>query len=76
MIITFDTVKFYARKSGKCPACGKTTIRSRVFEQTLNPYNRNEQGLVKSRDEIRAELRVEAEEWEPDFRHQKESCRG
>lgn len=72
----FNEVKHYARKSGNCPTCGKPVTRSRVFMQTLNPYNRNEEGRVKSRDEIRAELRVEAEEWEPDFRHQREECRG
>mgnify|MGYP001584197199 CR=1 FL=1 len=34
-------------------------------EQTINPFNRNAHGLQKSREEIWAELRAQAETWKP-----------
>lgn len=58
------------RHSGKCPRCGKRTTRSRTFEMTVNPFNRNkETGKMKTRDEVRADLDAKADAWVPDFRH-------
>jgi len=68
---TFDVVKWNASKKVKCPKCGKTLKRSRTFEQTINPFNKNARGEVKSAHEILAELHVRADEW----RKQPETCR-
>ena len=68
-LVTFEPVKLRASKIGKC-LCGKTLKRAYTFEQTINPFNRNKQtGLIKTWQEIRAELKIEAEKWE------KEPCR-
>ncbi len=70
----FELVKAYRSKSGICPACGQKTTRTRVFEHSINPFNRNLDGSTKSRDEVRAAVNAEADAWEPDFRHKREAC--
>lgn len=69
MNIRFEPVKTMRRASGACPVCGKKTTRSRTFEHTVSPFNRNTNGQVKSREEVRADVHDEAEAWQPDFRH-------
>lgn len=60
---TYEKVSFQAYKTVKCPQCGKKLRRQRTFYQTLNPFNQNEEGKAKSRDEIHRELVEEAEAW-------------
>lgn len=61
---TFQKIGWKAFKKGKCAACGKHGVeRTKEFYQTLNPWNRNADGELKSRDEIRAELRAEDAAW-------------
>jgi hypothetical protein len=74
-VTTFDRVTFRATKSLPCPGCGRLTRRQKTFGQTLNPYNRTKLGLVKTREQIMAELRAEAARWQrvPE-RH--ENCSG
>lgn len=60
--------------SGKCPVCGRSATRSRKFEHTVNPYNRNDDGSVRTADEVYARVKAEADEWVPDFTHAK--CAG
>jgi hypothetical protein len=60
---TFEVVCHRAVKSLPCPGCGKRLRRQRTFEQTINPYNRNADGTVKTRAEIRQELITEAAVW-------------
>jgi len=36
---------------------------TKTFMQTINPFNLNAAGIVKSRDEIMDELREEREKW-------------
>lgn len=63
MRITFNVVKERAKKSGVCSECGKKRSRTKVFEQTLNPWNKSKDGNPKTPDEIRAELRAEVKTW-------------
>lgn len=56
---------------GTCPVCGKRTTRRRTFEHTINPFNRNADGQMKSYDEVRADVNAEADAWDPDFTHAK-----
>lgn len=72
--ITFQAVRRSRTKRGTCPVCGKPTVRTRVFEHTINPFNLNAEGLPKTPEEVLAAVRAEADAWEPDFTHGK--CRG
>jgi hypothetical protein len=74
--VTYDVVKAGTTRKGPCPACGKTTSRSRTFEETVNPLNLNEDGLPKSYPEVLKSVRDKSLAWDPDpdiFTHQK--CR-
>lgn len=42
---------------------GKKKRQSKTFYQTLNPFNRNEDGTVKTRAEIMTELTAERKRW-------------
>lgn len=58
------------KHSGKCPVCGKRVTRSRTFEMTVNPFNRNpDTGLPRTWDEVSERLHAEADAWKPDFTH-------
>ena len=59
----FEEVRQQAYKRGTCPVCHKTVERSTTFTQTINPFNKNAAGEVKSPREIRDELRAEAAAW-------------
>jgi hypothetical protein len=63
MRVTFSVVKFYSDKSGKCTVCGKRCSRTKEFYQTVNPFNKNTRGEVKTREEIYNELVTEAKAW-------------
>ena len=43
--------------------CKKKTQATKKFCQTLNPYNRNKNGDVKSREEIVREINEQKREW-------------
>lgn len=58
----FESVKFPIKKSGKCK-CGKRLVRATTFEQTINPFNKNAAGKVKTYSEIWAELKAQAAAW-------------
>lgn len=59
----FEVVPFRATKIVKCSGCGKRLRRAMTFDQTINPYNRLLNGQVKNREDILAELRLEAAVW-------------
>lgn len=67
----FKAIKAWREKSGKCPVCGKRVVRKATFEHTVNPFNKNEQGEIKYESEVRRDVNIEADLWEPDFRHEK-----
>lgn len=62
--ITFQVVKVAAERTVKC-ACGKSTKRRKTFERTINPFNKNADGSVKSASEVRAQAQAEADAWKP-----------
>lgn len=69
---TYEEVGRTAHRSGKCAVCGKNGKRQKRFYQTLNPYNRNDKGEIKTCDEIQKELVVEVKKWsEGEFVHVK-----
>jgi hypothetical protein len=61
----FEEIVCRAERSGKCVMCGKRWKKVKKFSQTVNPFNRNDDGSQKSRDQIWAELRAEAKAWQP-----------
>jgi len=68
--VRYEPVKLHAEKSLPCPTCGKKVRRKATFEQTLNPFNTNFDGTVKSMSDIMRELRIDARHW----RAQAEKC--
>jgi hypothetical protein len=60
---TFHPLKMRATKNLPCPICGKKMRRSKTFEATVNPFNRNEDGSVRTPTEVYARLRAEADSW-------------
>ncbi len=68
--VTFTGPTRREERIGKCPTCWKRVKRSRTFEKTVNPFNRNrDTGLPKTWDEVAADLDTEVAAWVPDFRH-------
>ena len=63
MKVNFQVVELKFSKSGICPACGKSAIRTKKFFQTLNPFNKNDDGSVKTRDQIMVELSAQASKY-------------
>ena len=61
--VVFDKVEHHATNHGTCPKCGGKAKRSKVFHQTLNPFNKGADGQTKTRTEIARELVEEAKEW-------------
>jgi hypothetical protein len=63
MKYVFKEVSLNGVKRGKCVVCGKQAVIKRKFFQTINPYNKNKDGLPKTEDEINNELYEEREKW-------------
>ena len=63
MRITFDEVSIRGEKKARCPKCGKLVTRAKTFSQTLNPFNKLPNGMVKTRDGIIHELQAERSAW-------------
>ena len=61
--INFQEVSITAEKQGKCSICNKSCKVKKKFYQTLNPFNRNAYGVVKSRQEIMSEISAERDLW-------------
>jgi hypothetical protein len=61
--IRFQALTRQATRTGKCTVCGKAATRSTTFQQTLNPFNKNTDGTIKSARAIYRELEAEATAW-------------
>ena len=60
---TYERVTWTGHRSGPCAVCGKRATRSRTFENTISPFNRNEDGSVRSYREVSDRVRAMAAEW-------------
>lgn len=69
MKVTFNGPIARRRRRGKCPVCGKSSTRSRIFQHTVNPFNRRPDGTPKTYAEVSADVQAEADAWTPDFTH-------
>ena len=65
--LVFNKVSLTFTKTGKCYICGMKTTRTKVFFQTLNPFNTNEDGSVKTVQQIKDELRIQGNEWKATY---------
>lgn len=76
MITTYQRVRVQQQREGYCPICGGKVTRSKTFEQTVNPWNRNADGTPKTAREVLIAVQAVAAEWHPsieEFTHAK--CR-
>lgn len=60
----YEPMTWQTSKRLPCPDCGKKIRRQTTFRQTISPFNKDAEGLPKTRREILAELREQAAEWE------------
>lgn len=64
MRYNFNEIGFSIEKTGKCPNCGKKAKRTKRFYQTINPFNKNAEGNIKTKAEIFNQLKIESDKWE------------
>lgn len=60
---TFQEVAVYGEKSGKCPKCGKHYKRREKFWSTINPWNKNKDGIMKTYDEVYDDVVKKQKKW-------------
>lgn len=67
----FEKVKLYGRKRVPCaePGCPRKLTRTKVFWQTLNPFNKNPDGTVRTEQDILIALDGKRTTWltEPEW---------
>lgn len=59
----FDGPTVQARKRVNCENCGRVVRRARTFQHTVNPFNKRDDGTPKTWDEVREDVKAEAEAW-------------
>lgn len=59
----FTEVSVRAQKVLPCPSCSRQVRRSTTITHTINPFNRNSDGLPKSYAEVRADVDALAAAW-------------
>lgn len=60
--ITFEEVSVHGTKTGKC-GCGKRRVRKMKFWSTLNPFNKNPDGTLKTYEQLKEKVNAEREAW-------------
>ncbi len=60
--VTFPVIEAKRRVTDTCTKCAKKRTRTFSASQTLNPFNKRADGVVKTRDEIAAEVKAEVAE--------------
>lgn len=60
--MAFTEVSIYAIRRWK-DENGKRRQKTRKFSQTLNPFNKNQDGSLKTREDILDELKGERDSW-------------
>lgn len=62
---TFQEIRIRAKRRGPCTKCGRRVDRIRYFAQTVNPFNKTEDGRPKTPAEVRAAVQADADAWAP-----------
>lgn len=66
-IYRFREIALTGKKRVKCINCGTMLTRQKKFYQTLNPFNKREDGLEKDAADIIPELEEAISEWRKQF---------
>lgn len=61
----FEQVSAPAERKVRCPSCNRKRTIRRTFIQTVNPFNKNDDGTIKTWAEVREAVKAEAAAWEP-----------
>lgn len=61
----FEEVSHTAKRRVTCVVCGKKFNRQRTFTNTINPFNKNAEGLPKTYHEVREAVFALARQWQP-----------
>ena len=61
--INFRVLKLKASKVFICGNCGKKVKKQITIEESLNPYNKNKNGTIKSMSDINESLEEMASMW-------------
>jgi hypothetical protein len=64
-VYRYDEISVPAVRNLKCAKCTKRFRRQHTFTATVNPFNKNPDGTVRTPREIRAVLSKQASEWSP-----------
>jgi hypothetical protein len=66
----FEELSALAMRKGKCTVCGKSGRRQRTFTMTVNPWNKNPDGTVRTWLEVHEAVAAQARAWEAEgFTH-------
>lgn len=60
-IINFDEIKLKKTLNGTCKECSKKRTRTIDESQTVNPFNKNTDGTIKTRFEVGQSVKEELE---------------
>ena len=77
MIVRYEAVRRYVKRSGKCSVCGRRVTRQRTFRQTVSPFHSAvTPGMTyaEAAEAVRQSVIAECKAWTPDFTHEK--CEG
>lgn len=61
--VRFDEIAVKATRRWVDPSTGKKRQETKVFWQTLNPFNKNADGSIKTAEQIRAEVTSQRDAW-------------
>jgi hypothetical protein len=65
-VYRYEEMRSTTRRRVTCKQCGTKFNRQRTFTQTVNPFNRNDGGTVKTRREVWRAVSAAAAAWQPD----------
>ena len=67
MMITtrFPVARVQAKRRITCAACGKRRTRQMTFENTVNPFNQNPDGSIRTYAQVMEKITAESEAWQP-----------
>lgn len=64
--VRFQQVSRTAKRRIKCAGgCGKTLVRQTTFVNTINPFNKNADGIPKTYAEVWRDLGAKCDAWQP-----------
>ena len=65
---TFESISKKIKIKIYCKECGKKLYRSNTFTNTVNPFNKNECGIVKTSKEVMLDLDNKCQNWNPEVK--------